>query len=459
MKYEHVFSVTDSKATPLQPTEMAASGFWERQHLQEWVIERPEMLGEDVLIVTSEFDRWVTSAGDPKKDRLDVLGIDSGGQLVVVELKRDTASNDVDLQAIKYAALVSRFTDETLVDAHRRFLSSRRRESVGENEARENLESHVGGSLDPELWSQPSIVLLANSFPETVTNTVVWLSEAGLDLKLLRYQMYASSGDPLLVVSQIYPVPDTDDFLLEPRREEVKQARARTQARRRDDVVKVLVRNNVLPAGTPLTLQPTEVNEELRTQLSAWLDEDPSRAQGTWLNDVDEPIRWAYTDSTGKPTTIASHALREATGVVRQLHGPRWWRLDDGTSLAELAEQFHDIRAVKFDWSGLHRILSKLPKDRWTTYGDLSRVVGTAPQPLGSHLASCPHCVNAVHVLTSEGVPATNFSWLDRDETRSPIEVLRSRGIRFDADNRADQSQRLSLPELETLLEQDVQAQ
>src|SRR5690606_39747102 len=119
------------------------------------------------------------------------------------------------------------------------------------------------------------------------------------------------------------------DLQLEPRREEVKQARARTQSRRRDDVVKVLVRNDVLPAGTPLTLQPTEVNEELRTQLSAWLDEDPSRAQGTWLNDVDEPIRWAYTDSTGKPT--------EPPRVARRLQTLRGWSHDRREEAGEVS--------------------------------------------------------------------------------------------------------------------------
>jgi RecB family endonuclease NucS len=48
-------------------------------------------------------------------DRLDVLGLDRGGRLVVVELQRDRAPDTVTMQAINYAATaihVRRSTDE-----------------------------------------------------------------------------------------------------------------------------------------------------------------------------------------------------------------------------------------------------------------------------------------------------------------------------------------------------------
>ena len=70
---------------------MAEAGLTERAHLQEWVIEHPEMLGDGVLIITFEFDRWRNSSGTSERDRLDVLGLDRKGTLVVAELKRDAA--------------------------------------------------------------------------------------------------------------------------------------------------------------------------------------------------------------------------------------------------------------------------------------------------------------------------------------------------------------------------------
>lgn len=405
------------------------------------------------MIVTSEFDRWQTAAGDPKKDRLDILGIDETGQLVLAELKRGQASSHVDLQALKYAALVSRFDKDSLIDAHRRFLNSRGSQPVSIEDAAARLESHVEGPLDPDLWQIPRIVLFAHGFDQNITNTVVWLSETGLDISLLRYQLYRTDGDPVFVVSQMYPTPETEEFILAPKREEVKQAKAEAKSERRQRTsVKILAAEKALSEGTPLHMEPFGVNEELKERFMAWLNEDQARAEGTWTGDPTEPIVWAYDGSRGKPSTLANRAFAEATGVNRALNGAQWWVTHDGTSLADLAAQHVEAKKATRDWSDLHALLSQLPEDRWTTYGDVAQVIGTAPQPLGQHLATCDQCEHAYQVLTNTGAPSENFAWTDPTETRTPQEVLQAQGVNFD-DGIANPSQRLTLQELQALRE------
>ena len=80
---------------------------WERTHIQEWIRSHPEILGEDLLIVSMEFDRFKGS-----RDRLDLLAVDRQGKLVVVELKRSSFADYADLQSIRYAAMVSTMTIE-----------------------------------------------------------------------------------------------------------------------------------------------------------------------------------------------------------------------------------------------------------------------------------------------------------------------------------------------------------
>jgi hypothetical protein len=63
---EFVFAIDGSSASPGTPITLAEAGFKERDHLQEWVLENPQMLGPGVLVVTSEFDRW-TSRLDMKR--------------------------------------------------------------------------------------------------------------------------------------------------------------------------------------------------------------------------------------------------------------------------------------------------------------------------------------------------------------------------------------------------------
>ena len=69
-----------------------------------------------VVVITSKFDRWQTSEGMPVADRLDVLALDADGSLLVVELKRGTAPHTVHMQAINYAAMVSRLTPASCTD-------------------------------------------------------------------------------------------------------------------------------------------------------------------------------------------------------------------------------------------------------------------------------------------------------------------------------------------------------
>src|SRR5437588_9404375 len=113
MTDELVFVVESSTATQVQPIALAEAGLTERQHLQEWVLSHPSILGDGVKIVTFEFDQWATAGGGRERDRLDVLGIDRDGYLVVAELKRGLAPDPTEMQAIKYAAMASRFSVET----------------------------------------------------------------------------------------------------------------------------------------------------------------------------------------------------------------------------------------------------------------------------------------------------------------------------------------------------------
>ncbi|MGH8931325.1 MAG: hypothetical protein ACRDZO_12045 [Egibacteraceae bacterium] len=115
---EQLYTVDGATVTSATRISLTEAGLREREHLQEWVLAHPEILGEDVLVVTFEFDRWITGAGDATWERLDVLALDHAGRLVIAELKRDRAPDAVMVQALNYAAMVSRFNLDELVEAY-----------------------------------------------------------------------------------------------------------------------------------------------------------------------------------------------------------------------------------------------------------------------------------------------------------------------------------------------------
>lgn len=447
MASERVYTIEGDRAYPLETVSLAEAGLKERQDLQEWVLARPEILGPDIIIVAFEFDRWQNSKGDRQRDRLDVLGLDNDGRLVLAELKRDEAPDTVEMQAIKYAAMASRFTEADLVTYHARFLSQRSAETVSEDEARAALLDHAG-ELDPEQLRQPRIVLVAGSFSAPTSASVVWLTEMGLDITMQRVQAYRIGSDGVIVtVSQLFPVPDVEEFTISPQRAEAQQSKARRTRRRERSTVVRLLQNKLIPDGTALTLIPTtEVDAETRDLIQEWLSQDPRRGQATWFHGP-RPLRWEYDGEFYRPTSILKRVLLDAAGSERSPNGPQWWVTEDGASLTELAA----TTGGGFDWGGLHAALEALPAGRWTTYGDLAKVIGTAAQPLGGHVMSCSECVNAFRVLDSSGQTRPGFRWTDPDDERTQSDVLVSEGIQF-VGGRADPARRMPMEELCALL-------
>ena len=60
------------------------------------------------------------------------MGLDEDGNIVVIELKRTDEESFMDLQAIRYAALVSTMSFGDLVNAHEEYLAKR---SISESPA------------------------------------------------------------------------------------------------------------------------------------------------------------------------------------------------------------------------------------------------------------------------------------------------------------------------------------
>lgn len=157
-----MFVVQGSTSVPAEAVSLSDLHLREVSDLEEWVIAHPEILGPDVKIVTVEFNLWESEGGKTARERLDVLGLESSGRLVVAELKRESDSG-IHVQAITYAALVAGFTEETLADAHAAFLT-KRGNTTTPDEALERLKEDLEADFDSDVLSDPRIVLIAREF-------------------------------------------------------------------------------------------------------------------------------------------------------------------------------------------------------------------------------------------------------------------------------------------------------
>ena len=132
------------EAEPLAEMTLESAGLRERDDLQRWVAEAPEIVAPGLLLVTTEFDRWELRERRVL-DRLDVLFLDTGGSLVVGELKRDAASDTAELQALKYASYCSSLTVDEVIEEYARY------HNLDEGQRGEQIFEHAPSLEDDEL--------------------------------------------------------------------------------------------------------------------------------------------------------------------------------------------------------------------------------------------------------------------------------------------------------------------
>ena len=91
--------------TPLQ-SALKSEGRTEPYDLEPWIASQPDIVASDLLIV----GRQAATRSGP----IDLLGIDSSGNTVIIELKRDELPRESLAQAIDYASDVAGWTVERL---------------------------------------------------------------------------------------------------------------------------------------------------------------------------------------------------------------------------------------------------------------------------------------------------------------------------------------------------------
>ena len=92
------WQIVDGKLIPLE-TSLVNDGKKEKDDLEQWIKSNQQILGDDIVVIGEQVS---TSSGP-----LDFLGIDSSGNTVIVELKRDKLPREALSQAIDYASDVS----------------------------------------------------------------------------------------------------------------------------------------------------------------------------------------------------------------------------------------------------------------------------------------------------------------------------------------------------------------
>jgi hypothetical protein len=218
-----LYDMTDGSLTKVPGTTFRDEKVLERTHLQAAVRNHIEVLGPDLLVVAEEFGDF-----EDTHRRIDLLCIDKTARLVVVELKRTEDGGHMELQALRYAAMVSVMTFEELVTTYARFRQQTGKGSNDRDEARIELLDWLDEVEDdePVVSREVGIILAAADFSQEITTTVLWLNEFyATDIRCVRLSPYRHDGRLLLDVQQVIPLPEAKELIVRLRRREI-QAKA-----------------------------------------------------------------------------------------------------------------------------------------------------------------------------------------------------------------------------------------
>ncbi|MDZ4379916.1 MAG: hypothetical protein U0942_01080 [Parvibaculum sp.] len=190
--------------------------------MQRLLRENVSVISPDTLVIAEEFGDWADS-----RRRIDLLGVDRTGNLVVVELKRTEDGGYMELQAIRYAAMVSTMTFDQAVSVFGRFLLHT---GKGDVDPRAELLEFLG-------WEEPDhdqfaqdvkIVLASAEFSRELTTSVLWLIGRDIDVRCVRLQPYDLNGRVLVDVQQIIPLPEAAEYQVQVREKARKEREARS---------------------------------------------------------------------------------------------------------------------------------------------------------------------------------------------------------------------------------------
>ncbi len=193
-------------------TSLGNEGILERQDLQRIIRDQPEVIEPGLFIVAEEYSNWAESGKS-----IDLLGIGKDRNLVVVELKRGDSGEHMELQAIRYAAMAANMTLGQIVDAHRQYLEIRGLGEDAQDRIHGLLEAEDGVGEPQVATERPRILLVSEGFSKELTTSVLWLNDAGLDIRCVRLRGYRYGDGLLIDVDQVIPLPEAQGYLVQVR--------------------------------------------------------------------------------------------------------------------------------------------------------------------------------------------------------------------------------------------------
>lgn len=200
------------KLAPLEKTTYQKQGLKEPDFLHPILknsIGKGHGILDDCMVVAEEFDEWNASSRS-----VDLLAVDREANLVVIEVKRSKGSGHTDhaeLQAIRYAAMISKITFDKIVEVRQKFMKDN---GIVGNARSDILKFFGWSAVDENLFGQKvKIVIAASEFSDELATSVMWLrNTCNLDIKCMKMEPWLHNRRLLIDTDIVIPAAETAVF-------------------------------------------------------------------------------------------------------------------------------------------------------------------------------------------------------------------------------------------------------
>jgi hypothetical protein len=326
----------------VEETTFGSSGFLERADLQRLLREKIDVITPNTLIISEEFGEW-----DESRRRIDLLGIDEQANLVVIELKRTEDGGHMDLQAIRYAAMVSTLTFDQAANEFGKYLARLGKED--QNPRAMILDFLGWDEPDEDQFAQDVRIVLASAeFSKELTSSVLWLVNHDIDIRCVRLKPYNLDGRLIVDVQQIIPLPEVEEYQIQVREKAQKERQSRA-------------------SGPDFTRFDVRIGDELHPAMwkrnAVYLICKRICDKGTNPNEIAETLDWRpnrvwyLVDGTVNASEFGKLASQQASSGGQHFD-PRRWFCDEG----ELVHFNGKTYAFSSQWGGKgwHRAMNAL---------------------------------------------------------------------------------------------------
>lgn len=186
-----VWQIVDGALEPVTAS-MSQEGRREVEDLQQWIRSHPAILGEDLAIIGEQIPT--------KTGLMDFLAIDRGGNLVVVELKRDRLPREVLAQAVDYASDVAGWDADKVSEVCVKYAGQTVQDLLNESFGDIDLGDLVINKVQ-------RMLMVGFSIEEPLQRMIEWLSSTygvSANAVVLTY-IKTKSGDELVARTMIIP--------------------------------------------------------------------------------------------------------------------------------------------------------------------------------------------------------------------------------------------------------------